>query len=48
VGTTEVEVIRKKTTAVGQSDYVLIEIGRALAEAKIPLVSRIVAERTAR
>lgn len=43
VGTAEAEVIQKKTTAVGQSNYALIEIGRALAEAKIPLVPQIVA-----
>ncbi len=42
VGTAEAEVIQKKTTAVGQSNYALIEIGRALAEAKIPLVPQIV------
>ena len=41
VGTAEAEVIQKKTTAVGQSNYALIEIGRALAEAKIPLVPQI-------
>jgi len=43
VGTAEAEVIQKKTTAVGQGNYALIEIGRALAEAKIPLVPQIVA-----
>jgi len=43
VGTAEAEVIQKKTTAVGQSNYALIEIGRALAEAKIPLVPQIMA-----
>jgi len=43
VGTAEAEVIQKKTTAVGQSNYALIEIGRALAEAKIPLVPQIIA-----
>jgi uncharacterized membrane protein YqiK len=43
VGSAEAEVIQKKTTAVGQSNYALIEIGRALAEAKIPLVPQIVA-----
>lgn len=43
VGTAEAEVIQKKTTAVGQSNYALIEVGRALAEAKIPLVPQIVA-----
>jgi vacuolar-type H+-ATPase subunit H len=41
VGTAEAEVIQKKTTAVGQSNYALIEVGRALAEAKIPLVPQI-------
>lgn len=43
VGTAEAEVIQKKTTAVGQSNYALIEVGRALAEAKIPLVPQIMA-----
>jgi uncharacterized membrane protein YqiK len=41
VGTAEAEVIQKKTDAVGQSNYALIEVGRALAEAKIPLVPQI-------
>lgn len=41
VGSAEAEVIQKKTTAVGQSNYALIEVGRALAEAKIPLVPQI-------
>lgn len=41
VGTAEAEVIQKKTNAVGQSNYALIEVGRALAEAKIPLVPQI-------
>jgi uncharacterized membrane protein YqiK len=41
VGTAEAEVIQKKTTAVGQSNYAVIEVGRALAEAKIPLVPQI-------
>jgi uncharacterized membrane protein YqiK len=43
VGTAEAEVIQKKTTAVGQNNYAMIEIGRALAEAKIPLVPHIIA-----
>lgn len=43
VGTAEAEVIQRKTTAVGQSNYALIEVGRALAEAKIPLVPQIMA-----
>lgn len=43
VGGAEAEVIQKKTTAVGQNNYALIEIGRALAEAKTPLVPQIMA-----
>jgi len=43
VGSAEAEVIQKKTTAVGQGNYALIEVGRALAEAKIPLVPHILA-----
>lgn len=43
VGTAEAEVIQRKTEAVGQNNYALIEVGRALAEAKIPLVPQIVA-----
>jgi uncharacterized membrane protein YqiK len=43
VGVSEAEVIQRKTAAVGQGNYALIEIGRALAEAKIPLVPQIVA-----
>jgi len=43
VGTAEAEVIQKKTNAVGQDNYALIEIGRALAAAKIPLVPQILA-----
>ena len=43
VGLAEAEVIQKKTVAVGQSNYALIEVGRALAEARIPLVPQIVA-----
>jgi uncharacterized membrane protein YqiK len=41
VGGAEAEVIQKKTMAVGQSNYALIEIGRALAESKTPLVPQI-------
>lgn len=41
VGSAEAEVIQKKTNAVGQANYALIEVGRALAEAKIPLVPQI-------
>jgi regulator of protease activity HflC (stomatin/prohibitin superfamily) len=43
VGTAEAEVIQKKTNAVGQGNYAMIEIGRALAAARIPLVPHIVA-----
>jgi uncharacterized membrane protein YqiK len=43
VGLAEAEVIEKKTQAVGQQNYAFIEIGRALAEHKIPLVPEIVA-----
>lgn len=43
VGTAEAEVIRLKTEAVGQGNYAVIEIGRALAAAKIPLVPQIMA-----
>lgn len=43
VGTSEAEVIRLKTAAVGQNNYAVIEVGRALAEAGIPLVPQIVA-----
>jgi len=43
VGKAEAEVIRLKTTAVGQSNYALIEVGRALAESKQQLVPQIVA-----
>ncbi len=43
VGTSEAEVIRLKTAAVGQNNYAVIEVGRALAEARIPLVPHIVA-----
>jgi uncharacterized membrane protein YqiK len=41
VGSAEAEVIRKKTEAVGQSNYAVIEVGRALAANKIPLVPQI-------
>ena len=41
VGNAEAEVIRKKTEAVGQANYALIEIGRSLAENKIKLVPEI-------
>ncbi|AXI02266.1 SPFH domain-containing protein [Aquirhabdus parva] len=41
VGTAEAKVIQMKTDAVGQANYALIEVGRALAEAKIPLVPQI-------
>jgi uncharacterized membrane protein YqiK len=43
VGAAEAEVIQRKTNAVGQGNYALIEVGRALAEAKIPLVPQIMA-----
>ena len=38
VGNAEAEVIQKKTEAVGQANYAMIEIGRALAANKIKLV----------
>jgi uncharacterized membrane protein YqiK len=41
VGTAEAEVILKRTNAVGKNNYAVIEVGRALAEAKIPLVPQI-------
>ena len=41
VGNAEAEVIQKKTEAVGQANYALIEIGRSLAENKIKLVPEI-------
>jgi uncharacterized membrane protein YqiK len=41
VGSAEAEVIRRKTEAVGQSNYAVIEVGRALAANKIPLVPQI-------
>ncbi len=43
VGTAEATVIQRKTEAVGQSNYALIEVGRALAENKIALVPQIIA-----
>lgn len=43
VGSAEAEVIKLKTAAVGQDNFALIEIGRALALAKTPLVPQIVA-----
>jgi len=43
VGSAEAEVLQRKTAAVGQTNYAFIEIGRALAEAKVPLVPHIVA-----
>jgi uncharacterized membrane protein YqiK len=42
VGNAEAEVIQKKTDAVGQANFAMIEIGRALAENKIKLVPEIV------
>ncbi len=43
VGTAEASVIKLKTEAVGQNNYAVIEVGRALAEAKTPLVPQIMA-----
>ncbi len=43
VGTAEAEVIKLKTSAVGQTNYAVIEVGRALAEHGIKLVPEIVA-----
>ena len=43
VGTAEASVIKLKTEAVGQNNYAVIEVGRALAEAKTPLVPHIMA-----
>ena len=43
VGTAEASVIKLKTDAVGQSNYAVIEVGRALAEAKTALVPQIMA-----
>ena len=41
VGSAEADVIRRKTEAVGQNNYAVIEVGRALAANKIPLVPQI-------
>jgi uncharacterized membrane protein YqiK len=41
VGNAEAEVIQRKTDAVGQGNYAMIEIGRALAENNIKLVPEI-------
>lgn len=41
IGLSEAEVIQKKTAAVGQGNYALIEVATALAEAKIALVPQI-------
>jgi uncharacterized membrane protein YqiK len=43
IGTAEAEVIQKKTNAVGPANFALIEVLRALAENKVPLVPQIVA-----
>jgi len=43
VGTAEAEVIEKKTAAIGRENYKVIEVGRALAAAGIPLVPQIMA-----
>lgn len=43
VGEAEARVIKLKTEAVGQGNYATIEVGRALAEAKTPLVPQVVA-----
>jgi uncharacterized membrane protein YqiK len=43
VGNAEAEVVKRKSVAVGQDNFALIEVGRALAEAKIPLVPQIYA-----
>jgi uncharacterized membrane protein YqiK len=43
VGNAEAAVIQKKTEAVGQGNYALIEIGKALAENKVKLVPDIMA-----
>ena len=43
VGNAEAEVIKKKTEAVGQENYALIQVGTALAENKIKLVPDIMA-----
>ncbi len=43
VGLAEALVIQKKTEAIGKDNFAVIEIGRALAAAKIPLVPQIMA-----
>ena len=43
IGTAEAAVIKLKTEAVGQGNYATIEVGRALANAGIPLVPQIIA-----
>jgi hypothetical protein len=35
--------VQRKSVAVGQNNFALIEVGRALAESKIPLVPQIYA-----
>lgn len=42
VGNAEAEVIQRKTNAVGQGNFALIEIGKALAKAGQPLVPQVV------
>ncbi len=43
VGKAEADVIQLKTDAMGQGNFAVVEVGRALAAAKIPLVPQIVA-----
>ncbi len=43
VGTAEAAVIQKKTEAVGQSNFAVIEVSKALANVKIPLVPEVMA-----
>jgi len=43
VGSAEAEVIQKKTNAIGQGNYAMIESVRAIAAAGIPLVPQILA-----
>ncbi len=43
VGKAEADVIQLKTSAMGQGNFAVVEVGRALAAAKIPLVPQIVA-----
>ncbi len=43
VGKAVADVIRSKTMAMGQGNFAMVEVGRALAAAKIPLVPQIVA-----